>query len=114
MVQEAAALYLLDTRHTSSNCLSDRSSSSAPGFISHPPLHDIGFTAVAAPDACRAGGQPDDLPKPSTQRGAVVGVIAGRRHLHHRLTVFPACLHLKRIATYRNRLSASTVCHTLQ
>jgi len=30
--------------------LSDRSSSSAPGFISHPPLHDVRFTAVAAPD----------------------------------------------------------------
>src|ERR1700691_3550001 len=105
MVQEAAALYLLDTRHTSSNCLSDRSSSSAPGFISHPPLHDIRVTAVAAPDAYRAGGQPDDLPKPSTQRGA------GRGHdsrstdtctTVHRLSR----AHLKRIATYWKRLSA--------
>src|ERR1700761_3351502 len=102
MVQEAAALYLLDTRHTSSNCLSDRSSSSAPGFISHPPLHGVGFTMVAAPDFYRAGGQPDDLPKPSTQRGAVVGSIADRRHVHNRLTVFPVRLHLKPIISHRN------------
>jgi len=37
-------------------------------------LHDIGFTAVAAPGSYRADGQPDDLPMPSTQRGA------GREH----------------------------------
>ena len=39
--QQAAALYLLETRQTSCNCFSDPFSSSAPGFISHHPLHGV-------------------------------------------------------------------------
>ena len=41
MVQQAAALYLLETCQTSCNCFSDSFSSSAPEFISRHPLHGV-------------------------------------------------------------------------
>jgi hypothetical protein len=79
IVQQAAALYLFETRQTSCNCFSDPFSSSAPGFISHHPLH-----GVHPPRGCgarllvQAGSQVICLsPQPSVER--VVGMIAGRR-----------------------------------
>src|ERR1700691_3177442 len=80
IVQQAAALYLLETRQTSCNCFSDPFSSSAPGFISITRCMAFIHHTVAAPGSYRADGQPSNLPKPSTQHGAVrKGMIASRR-----------------------------------
>jgi hypothetical protein len=73
-------LYLFETRQTSCNCFSDPFSSSAPGFISHHPLHGVHPPHGCGARCYRAGGQPGNLPKPSTQHAARrKGMIASQR-----------------------------------